>query len=309
VVVGVSYREHMQRRIHHPDDVVHELSLPLLATTPALTDRLDLFNAILEEAQTSSAFAQRCRTVDGICPFVMHEAEEGEARVILVSSAVGGEGESELAAMLAYRLARSGKRTLLMDADIAGPKAHAILGEPGEPGLCEVLRRQAAWTDVIRPAQVNELWFVTAGRADNQAAEALSRDDMRDLMDQLRPEYDVIIIDGSEILTMAHGLQVGRFADAAILTMRPEVSRTISVFAAHQKLHMLNIPVLGGVYVAGSTRNLLAGVGSALKGMGSIFGGMSSAGGSAWKRFSNLQSPVPAYQPMPRRDESLKKVA
>ncbi|CAN5592313.1 hypothetical protein BH10PLA2_BH10PLA2_11020 [soil metagenome] len=309
VVGGISYREHMQRRIHHADDVMQELSLPVLATTPALSDRLDLFNAVVEEAHPGSAFSERCRAIDGICPFVLHEAVEGEARVILVTSAMGEEGESEVAAMLAYRLARAGKRTLLMDADIVSPKAHDVLGEAGDAGLCDVLRHQANWTDVIRPGQINDLWFVMAGHADAMAAEAMSRDEMGPLLDQLRPEYDVIIIDGSDILTLAHGLQMGRYADAALLTIRPEISRTVSVFAAHQKLHLLSIPVLGAVYVAGSTRNIFSGVGSMLKSMGSIFGGMGNASGTAWKRFSNLQSPVAAYQPAPMPVERQKKAA
>jgi succinoglycan biosynthesis transport protein ExoP len=308
VVAGVSYREHVQRRIYHPDDIVHELSLPVLATTPALAERLDLFDAVLEESQTSSPFAQLCRAIDGICPFVMHEAQDGQARIILVTSALGNEGESEVAGMLAYRLARAGKRTLLMDADIASPRLQDVLGEPGEPGLCDVLRQQAAWTDVIRPAQVNNLWYVRTGRADNHAAEAMGRDDMGRLFDQLRPEFDVIVIDASEILTLAHGLQISRYADAAILTMRRAVSRMTAIFAAHQKLHMLNIPVLGGVYVAGSIRNLFVGPGSMRKGLASICGGMIHAGGAAWKRFANLQSPVAAYQ-LPMHEEKARKAA
>ena len=295
VVFGVSYREHLQGRIHHPDDVVHELSLTLLASTPALTERLDLFGAVIEESQQSSSFMDRCRAVDGLCPLVLHEAHEGEARVVMVTSAMGDEGESELASLLAYRLARAGKRTLLIDADIANPKIHDVLGETGEPGLSDVLRRMASWTDVIRPAQVSDLWLVMAGRADGLAAEAMARDDMGPLLDQVRPEYDVIVIDASAILTMAHGLQIGRHVDTSILTVRHEVSRTVSVFAAQQRLHMLGVPVLGAVYVAGSSRNWLSSV-NPLQGVASIFGAVGHAGGSAWKRFGNLQSPVPSYQ-------------
>jgi polysaccharide biosynthesis transport protein len=295
VVLGVSYREHLQGRIHHPDDVVHELSLTLLASTPALADRLDLFGAVLEESQPSSAFMGRCRAVDGICPLVLHEAIDGQARVVMVTSAMGEEGESELASLLAYRLARSGKRTLLIDADLASPKIQDVIGESGEPGLSDVLRRMASWTDVIRPAQVSDLWLVMAGRADGLAAEAMARDDMGPLLDQLRPEYDAIVIDASPILTMAHGLQVGRHVDTSILAVRHEVSRTVSVFAAQQRLHMLGVPVLGAVYVAGSSRNWLSGV-NPLRGVASIFGAVGHVGGSAWKRFGNLQSPVPQYQ-------------
>jgi capsular exopolysaccharide synthesis family protein len=309
VVFGVSYREHLQGRIHHPDDVVHELSLTLLASTPALTERLDLFGAVLEEAQPSSAFMMRCRAVDGLCPLVLHEAREGQARVIMVTSAMGNEGESELASLLAYRLARSGKRTLLIDADIVTPRAHEVIGESGEPGLSDVLRRQATWTDVIRPAQVSDLWLVLAGRADSSTAEAMARDEMGPLLDQLRPEYDVIVVDASAILTMAHGLQIGKQVDAAILTVRHEVSRTMLVFAAQQRLHMLGVPVLGAVYVAGASRNKFGGLRHSFKGIASICEAVGLAAGSAWRRFSNLQPPVPTYQAPGFQESAARKVA
>ncbi|HEV8058326.1 MAG TPA: hypothetical protein VGP68_00515 [Gemmataceae bacterium] len=309
VALGIGYREHQHGRIHHPDDVVHELSLTLLATTPALPDRLDLYGAVLEETQPSSAFMERCRAVDGLCPLVMHESHDGQARVVMVTSAMGNEGESELASLLAYRLARSGKRTLLIDADLACPRAHEIIGEPGEPGLSDVLRRQATWTDVIRPAQVNDLWLVCAGRGDNLTAEALARDEMGPLLDQLRPEYDVIVFDASAILTTAHGLQIGKQADTAILTVRHEVSRSMSVFAAHQRLHMLGVPVLGAIYVAGASGIAMGDLSPVFKGIASLFGAIGTAGGSALKRFGNLQPPVPTYQAPSFEEQSTRRAA
>ncbi len=309
VAVGIGYREHQHGRIHHPDDIVNELSLTLLTTTPALSEHLDLYGAVLEETQPSSAFMEHCRAVDGLCPLVMHEAQDGQARVVMVTSAMGDEGESELASLLAYRLASSGKRTMLIDADLASPKAHEVIGEPGEPGLSDVLRRQANWTDVIRPAQVSDLWLVFAGRGDNLAAEALARGEMGPLLDQLRAEYDVIVLDASAILTTAHGLQVGKEADTAVLTVRHEVSRSMSVFGAHQRLHMLGIPVLGAVYVAGASGSGLGGLSPVFKGIASLFRAMGLAGGSALKRFGNLQPPVPTYQAPVFKEQSTRKAA
>ncbi len=316
VVLGIGYHEHLQRRIRHSDDVIHELSMPLLAATPALSQRLDLFNAPLEESQAASPFLERCRAIDGICPFVLHDAAPGEARFVMVTSAMGNEGETELASLLAYRLARAGKRTLLIDADLVTPRTHDVVGEPAEPGLSDVLRGQAAWTDVIRPAQATDLWFVVAGHADHQAAEAMAREEMGALLEQLRSEYDAVIVDASAVLTMSHGLQIGRHADAAILTVRHEISRTVSVFAAQQKLHMLGIPVLGAVYVAGSSRNWLGGIRASINSMMSIFSGVTSifgvvgtAGTSAWKRFGSLQSPIQTYQPQAYNDSQVKKAA
>jgi Mrp family chromosome partitioning ATPase len=309
VVGGIGYREHLQSRIHHPDDVVHELSLTLLASTPGLPERLDLFNAVLEEGQPSSAFMERCWAVDGICPLVMHDASPGQARMVMVTSATGNEGESELASLLAYRLARSGKRTLLIDADIVTPRAHEVIGEPGEPGLSDVLRDQATWTDVIRPAQVSDLWLVLAGRADNLARDAMARDEVGELLDQLRPEYDIIVIDASAILTTAHGLQVGKHVDTTILTVRCEVSRSMFVFAAQQKLHMLGAPVLGAVFVGGASRNVFGGLTPIVKGTASMLGALGLALSTAWKRFSNLQPPVPTYQAPAFGDSQVRKAA
>ncbi len=68
-------------------------------------------------------------------------SEEGKNPVIVISSAVKGEGKSASAVNLAYTLARDlGKTTLLIDCDLKSPSLHAYLGAELEPGLAEVLR-------------------------------------------------------------------------------------------------------------------------------------------------------------------------
>jgi hypothetical protein len=129
------------------------------------------------------------------------------------------------------------------------------------------------------------------------------------LLDQLRLEYDVILMDASALLTMAHGMQVGKCADIAILTIRHEVSRTMSVFAAQERLHILGVPVLGAVYVEGTSRNLLSGIRPIFKSVASLIGAVRTAGTSAWKRFSNLQPPLPVYQEPASQESQARRAA
>lgn len=295
----VSYREHRQARMHSADNVLEELSLPLLASVPALAGNLDLFSAPLDESQTGSEFQDRCAAVDAICPVVLQAGQEGQARVVLVTSAVGAEGESELASHLAYRLARCGKRTLLIDGDILQPSLHRVLGETGEPGLSEVLRNQAAWSDVIRPTQLNDLWFVPAGRTDYLTADALTRDDIEPLIAQLRPEYDVILLDACAVLKSTYGVQIARHADGVVVSVRREQSRAIEVFAAHQRLHMLNIPVLGAVFVGQTS----LGVAARIQNFGAAFKSTALGGASlvtgVWKWLTRLEAPIPTQSQAP----------
>ncbi len=69
-------------------------------------------------------------------------------RVILVTSAMGGEGKTSLSTYLAASLARSGQRTLLIDGDFRRPALHRIYDQPATPGFCELMRRECDLQDV-----------------------------------------------------------------------------------------------------------------------------------------------------------------
>ena len=68
--------------------------------------------------------------------------------MVMVTSADAHEGKTTVASQLAASLARSGRRTLLVDGDVPTPAAHRVFELPQEPGLCELLRGQV---DTGRP--------------------------------------------------------------------------------------------------------------------------------------------------------------
>ena len=91
-------------------------------------------------------------SVDGITARVLHKAELGQCRVIMVSSAVGGEGKTTLATQLAMSLARTKRRVVLVDFDLRRPSFDEMFGVPLEPGVCEMLRHQNTVSELVRKA-------------------------------------------------------------------------------------------------------------------------------------------------------------
>lgn len=246
--LGVGWWEFRSRRIHTTDELAGQLGLRMIGTVPSLPEDVRR-QPIPTQGQEMYWHSRLTEAVDSITTLLLHEASQVGARALLVTSAVGHEGKTTLASHLATSLARAGKRTLLIDGDLVHPTAHMMFNESLEPGLSDLLRGQCNVPDVVRPTQASGLWMITAGQADSSVVQALARDAMQPLLEMLKSEYDFIIIDSSPVLPLAHALLIGKHVDAAVLAVRRDISRVMPVYAAHQRLATLGIPVLGAVFM------------------------------------------------------------
>jgi succinoglycan biosynthesis transport protein ExoP len=161
--------------------------------------------------------------------------------------AVGGEGKTSLASLLAASLARAWRKTLLLDADLRKPEAHQLFHTELEPGLSEVLRGEAEPADVIQPTDLSRLWMISAGHWNAHAVQALAQDGAGRLFDPLKEQFDFIVIDACPILPVADALLLCTHVDAVLLAVRSGVSRLPVVQAARQRLAALEAPLRGAV--------------------------------------------------------------
>ena len=106
--------------------------------------------------------------IDGARTALIHSTVIDPPRVVMVTSADPHEGKTTTSTQLAASLARSGRRTLLIDADIRNPGVHRVFDMPLEPGLSELLRGEAERDAVIHPTRTANLWLMPAGRCDLQ---------------------------------------------------------------------------------------------------------------------------------------------
>jgi capsular exopolysaccharide synthesis family protein len=239
----VSWWEYRARRIHTTEEVISGLGMRLLGTLPSLSQTRQLQAAEGEEVGADS-FQE---AIDGVRTLLLRDAATQGTRIVMITSAVDGEGKTNLAGHLATSLARSGRRTLLLDGDLRRPTAHQLFEVDLQPGFSEVLLEEVGLAAALRPTPLDGLTVMPAGQWDRTVVQALARHGVDKIFNQLCEEFDVIIIDSHPVLEATDALLLGQHADAVIFSLVRDVSQMPPVSAAGQQLTSVGVRILGAV--------------------------------------------------------------
>lgn len=253
LLLGVALLEFRVRRISDADEVVQGLGLHLVGTLPRLPPGARRASNGTASTKTQILQNQLTEAVDSIRTLLLHAARTENLHTVMITSADGGEGKTSLAGQLASSLARAWRKTLLIDGDLRHPAGHKLFDVPQEPGFCEVLRGEVGLTDAVRPTPISRLWLLPAGHWDSHAVEALAQDGVKSLFEQLKTQYDFIIVDSCPVLPVADALLLGQHVDGVIFSILRDVSRVPNVHAAKQRLQNLGIRTLGAVVIGTPT--------------------------------------------------------
>jgi capsular exopolysaccharide synthesis family protein len=194
-------------------------------------------------------------SVDGITARILHKAEIGQCRVIMVSSATGGEGKTTLATQLAMSLARTKRKIVLVDCDLRRPAFDAMFGLPLEPGVCELLRQQNTVSDLVHPSGAENMDVITAGRWDRQTLASLSNGCAGAMFQQLRDAYEFVVIDTSPLLPVADARFLSQHVDTVVLSVLRDISQVPKIQAACEILAAFGVPSVEAV-VTGASYNV-----------------------------------------------------
>jgi capsular exopolysaccharide synthesis family protein len=244
VCFGVAWWECRARRIHTADEVATGLGVRVVGAVPPLPNAAQLVAA---EAGEDVHVHSLLESIDSIRTVLLRDAHVEATRVVMVTSAVGGEGKTTLAAHLAGSLARAGRRTLLVDCDLRRPAAHQLFELPLQPGLSEALLGEVHIAEATLSTSVDGLWLIPAGQWDREVLQALARDGLEKVFEKLRSEYDFVIIDSHPVLPATDSLLIGQHVDAVILSVLHGVSQSPRVYASYQRLATLGIRIFGAV--------------------------------------------------------------
>ena len=229
--------EWSRRRVRSREQLAGHLGLRVLGSLP----RLGLAPAPPTESGTGFGF----ESADAIRTMLLAEDSPDRPRVILVTSAASGEGKTVLAVQLAASLARAGRRTLLVDADLRRPSLHTLLKVDG-PGLSDGLAAGRSGTHHIQTLAPN-FGFLPAGTACREGLAAMPRVDQRRMYQRWLQAWEFVVVDTPPVLAAPDGLILGREADGVVLSVRPEVSRMDDVAEATRLLTGVGAHVLGAV--------------------------------------------------------------
>jgi polysaccharide biosynthesis transport protein len=146
-------------------------------------------------------------------------------------------------------------RTLLIDGDGRNPNVHKLFKITPGVGFGEVLCGECQPAEAIHATPVRGLAVMPAGMWSDKVLLAISQGRVAELMQQLRQDYDLILIDSSPVLPVADPLVIGQQVDGVLLSVLCQVTRLTNLYAASHRIEDLGINILG-VVVSGVQANL-----------------------------------------------------
>lgn len=168
-------------------------------------------------------------------------------RVLVVTSAVAGEGKTTTAINLALVLAQSGKRVVLLEADLRRPRVTRYMNLVSGTGLTNVLSGMVSLDDVIQPYGDGKLTVVAAGPHPPNPSELLGSAHMRSLLLELREAHDYVVIDAPPLLPVTDAAVLAVHADGAVIVTKYGVTKREQLRMAAATLQSIEARHLGTI--------------------------------------------------------------
>ena len=175
--------------------------------------------------------------------------DDEKCRVIGITSSIQSEGKSSTACNVAYALAESGAKVLLLEADLRKPSVATKLGLARSPGLTNLLISKGDYADAIQHSdKAPDLDIITSGDIPPNPSEMLASGRMSRLIEQLKTQYAYIIMDLPPVTVVSDAVMVSKLLDGVALVVRGTFSEKRLLADALRQLKLANARVLGFVY-------------------------------------------------------------
>ena len=239
-VFGVIMLDGLDHKVRYPEHVTHQMRLSILGAVP----RFDWRH--LGNGKTTEAAAPVVEALRGLRLRLSHAGGSGPLLVTVTSPGVG-EGKSFLSCNLALAFADAGYRTLLIDGDVRRGGQHRMLGLHREPGLVDFLAGDLPFETVVQATRHPGLRFIGCGARRPSAPELLSSDVMTDLIDRVRAECGVVLVDSPPLAVGVDPYVLATRTGNVLIVLRAGVSDLDLAAAKLDVLDTLPVRVLGAV--------------------------------------------------------------
>lgn len=176
-------------------------------------------------------------------------------KTIGVTSALRGEGKSTSSVNIAYAIAQTGRKVLLMEADLRLSNIGKRLGIPSKPGLTNLMIGQCTGSQAIQKSGLNpNLWVITAGNTPPNPAELLGSAAMESTLKAMSELFDVIVVDLPPVTAVTDTLVVSKLLDGMVVVVRQDYCDKGAVDETVRQLRFADARILGFVVTGADTQ-------------------------------------------------------
>jgi non-specific protein-tyrosine kinase len=242
LAIGAAFLwEYLDDTVKTADDIKRMWGLSTLGAIGRLTgENRELIAATQPRSSISEQF-RMLRTN------IRYFGVERPLRTLLVTSAIPGEGKSTTAANLAVAMAQAGQKVALLDGDLRRPRLHRLFNVPLQGGLATSLLTGHLDGNFQPTPAAEGLSVLPAGPLPPNPAELLGSQRMRELLDDLAQQVDVVLIDSPPVLPVADTMGLAHMVDGVLLVVDSGKTRRGMVRQAIERLRQVGGNLIGVV--------------------------------------------------------------
>ena len=221
IFIMVSYLLH--NKITSLKELERLIDVPVMGAVPYYSREKMNNSKLVVRHDSKSAISESLRTIRTNMEFLKGSDEQS---IITVTSTVSGEGKTFVAANMGAIVALSNQRVCLLDMDMRKPKVHlAFEKENGALGVSTLLIGKNNLKECIRPTQIKNLDFISAGPIPPNPSELILNKEFDQLLSKLKEEYDMIILDTPPVGLVTDAVQSMKKSDLQLYVMRADFSK------------------------------------------------------------------------------------
>jgi tyrosine-protein kinase Etk/Wzc len=221
LIVLIQYIMHDNITSLHDIAKLSNASIGILGMVPMYKKEIPISQMLIDK-NPKSLIAESFRSIRTNLQFVDNT---GGPKLMAITSTISGEGKTFVAINLAGIIAYSGKRVIILDLDMRKPKIHLGFGVENTKGMSTLLIGRHTLEECVQRSGLEGLDFVTAGPIPPNPSELIISEPMGQLLERLKGEYDVVMVDNPPVGLVTDGIPLIQRADYPIYIFRADYSK------------------------------------------------------------------------------------
>ncbi len=173
---------------------------------------------------------------------------DGNNKVIQIESSLAHEGKTTVACNLAVGLGFTEKRVIVVDLDFLRPRTHRVFRLSRDIGMAEYMLGSKTKKEIIKSTGYKNVDIITRGAKIYNATSVLISEKFRKLIEELREEYDYVILDCAPVLLVSDYIHISKVSDGVLFLAAYGITTKSQVADAVKELRKNNIKILGTVF-------------------------------------------------------------
>jgi len=240
--IGLAFfLEYLDNTVKTPEDVEDRFNIPVISTIDLFKEKNQtIVQNVLKD--TSSLIAESFK---GLRTSVFLSSADNPPKILLITSMAPGEGKSSVAVCLAGSIAQTGKRILLIDADMRRPVQHKNFNQENTSGLSSLLAGVAEEDESIQLDILENLDLITAGPIPPNPSELLSSKKFKEMLHTFSNSYDMVIIDSPPLASVTDPVILSQNVDGVIIVTWAGKTTYEILGKGLKQLTEINAPITG----------------------------------------------------------------